>query len=169
MCFRCRSRDEYVDIRTRLTPDDIGTLLVEDIIGDGQISTILLSRPYLFEEWGVEILKPRATRACCTKSTEPWSYSWNDYRPSPACACSCSLQLNICDVSESCFESHLRLVRLIGTVGLLHRFLLYIYLIVSITGIIIIVIIKDSGEDDDDDDDDDDHHHHHPLYRCFVI
>ena len=30
---------------------------MEDIIGDGPISTILFSRPYLFEEWGIEILK----------------------------------------------------------------------------------------------------------------
>ena len=57
MCFRCRSRDEYVDIRTRLTSDDIGTLLVEDIIGGRPISTILLSKPYLFEDWSIPCIE----------------------------------------------------------------------------------------------------------------
>lgn len=66
MCFRCRSTDEYVDVRTRLTSNDIGTLLVEDIIGGRPISTILLSKPYVYEDWTIpciEIACPKKGKA----------------------------------------------------------------------------------------------------------
>ena len=57
ICFRCRSNDEYIDIRSRLTSNDIGRLLVEDLIGGRPISTILLSKPYIYEDWAIPCIE----------------------------------------------------------------------------------------------------------------
>ena len=62
LCFRCKSNDEYVDIRSRLTSNGIGSLLVEDMIGGRPISTILLSKPYIYEDWAIpciEVASPK--------------------------------------------------------------------------------------------------------------
>jgi len=39
-CYRCQTKHEYVDIRQRLTSDNIGELVVEGMIG-GTIATYL--------------------------------------------------------------------------------------------------------------------------------
>lgn len=57
ICFRCKNNDEYVDIRTRLTSNDIGSLLVEGMIGGRPISTFLLSKPYIFEDWRIPCIE----------------------------------------------------------------------------------------------------------------
>lgn len=57
LCFRCKSNDEYIDIRSRLTSNQIGLLLVEDLIGGRPISTILLSKPYVYETWEIPCIE----------------------------------------------------------------------------------------------------------------
>lgn len=57
ICFRCRSNDEYLQIRMQLTSNDIGSLLVEGMIGGRPISTILLSKPYAFEDWRIPCIE----------------------------------------------------------------------------------------------------------------
>jgi uncharacterized protein len=56
-CFRCKSNDEYIDVRSRLTSNQIGSLLVEDMIGGRPISTILLSKPYVYETWEIPCIE----------------------------------------------------------------------------------------------------------------
>ena len=63
ICFRCSSNEEYIDIKSRMTSEHIGTLLVEGIIGGRPISTVLLSKPYIYENWSIpciEITSPKA-------------------------------------------------------------------------------------------------------------
>lgn len=57
LCFRCKSNDEYIDIRSRLTANQIGSLLVEDMIGGRPISTILLRKPYVYETWEIPCIE----------------------------------------------------------------------------------------------------------------
>ena len=45
-CYRCRTKEEYVDVRGRLTSDDIGELVVESMIG-GIIYTLYHLHMYL--------------------------------------------------------------------------------------------------------------------------
>jgi uncharacterized protein len=56
-CFRCKSNDEYIDVKSRLTSNHIGSLLVEDMIGGRPISTILLSKPYVYETWEIPCIE----------------------------------------------------------------------------------------------------------------
>ena len=44
-CFRCQTKQEYVDIRTRLTSDNIGELMVESMIGGRYPASTTLSQP----------------------------------------------------------------------------------------------------------------------------
>jgi uncharacterized protein len=63
ICFRCSSNEEYIDITSRITSEHIGILLVEGIIGGRPISTVLLSKPYIYENWSIpciEITSPKA-------------------------------------------------------------------------------------------------------------
>ena len=58
MCYRCGTREEYINVRSRLTQDSIiGELVVEGMIGGRPISTIKLVQPFEFEEWSIPAIE----------------------------------------------------------------------------------------------------------------
>jgi hypothetical protein len=65
ICYRCQSNEEYIDVRTRLTANDVGSLLVEGMIGGRPISTFHLKEPYQYENWSIpciEVASPKPNR-----------------------------------------------------------------------------------------------------------
>ena len=63
ICYRCGSNEEYIDVKSRMVSEHVGSLLVEGIIGGRPISTVLLSKPYIYENWSIpciEITSPKA-------------------------------------------------------------------------------------------------------------
>lgn len=58
LCYRCGSREEYINVRSQLTQDNIiGELVVEGMIGGRPISTIKLAQPFEFEEWSIPAIE----------------------------------------------------------------------------------------------------------------
>lgn len=70
LCYRCSSKDEYLDICQKITSLGIGALLVEGMIGGRPISTFDLNEPLSFLAWSIpslEVASPKpgdATRSC---------------------------------------------------------------------------------------------------------
>lgn len=65
ICYRCQSNEEYIDVRTKLTSNNVGSLLVEGMIGGRPISTIHLKEPYRYEDWSIpciEVASPKPNR-----------------------------------------------------------------------------------------------------------
>jgi predicted metalloenzyme YecM len=55
VCFRCSTRDEYLDVKRRLAP--FGTPLEEGMIGGRPILIFLLEEPIVFRGWRISCLE----------------------------------------------------------------------------------------------------------------
>lgn len=57
LCYRCHSKREYLDVKSKLTEDCMGRLIVEGMIAGRPISTVELLEPIKYEGWSIPCIE----------------------------------------------------------------------------------------------------------------
>jgi uncharacterized protein len=57
ICYRCATRKEYLDIKSRLASGGVGNLIVEGMIAGRPISTVELLEPIDYEGWKIPCIE----------------------------------------------------------------------------------------------------------------